>query len=420
MNALGRHILVEYYNCSSEVLNDVTTIENSMVEAAQSADATVINSSFHHFSPYGVSGVVVIQESHLAIHTWPEYGYAAVDLFTCGDEINPWICFEYLKKAFKSESHSAMEMNRGQQELLEKKEFNIQGMRDMTPPELKIARNVWLTDKNDSIASSFRHTGEILFREKSPYQMVEVLDTYAYGKMLVIDKMVMTTEKDEFVYHEMITHPAMLMHKEPKNILVIGAGDGGTIKELFKHSSVEKITMVEIDEVVVKASKLHLPEISKEFSNPKLELIIGDGIQYVADAKDETYDLVIIDSSDPVGPAEGLFSEVFFQNVYRILKKDGIMTAQSESPRFNEKACQELFEVYDKVFGASNVYPYIAQIPTYPSGQWAFAYATKSGLSPKTDFDRNMKGLKDLKYYNEDLHFGAFALPNFVKELLNK
>lgn len=420
MNALGRHILVEYYNCSAEVLNDVSTVENSMVAAAQAADATVINSSFHHFSPYGVSGVVVIQESHLAIHTWPEYGYAAVDLFTCGDEINPWICFDFLKKAFQSESHSAMEMNRGQQELLEKKEFNIQGMRDMTSPEHKIARNVWLTDKNDSIASSFRHTGEILFREKSPYQMVEVLDTYAYGKMLVIDKMVMTTEKDEFVYHEMIAHPAMLLHKEPKNILVIGAGDGGTVKELFKHSVVEKITMVEIDEVVVNAAKEHLPEIAIELTNPKLELIIGDGIQYVKDAKDKTFDLVIIDSSDPVGPAEGLFSVAFFENVHRILKDDGIMTAQSESPRFNEKACQELFEVYDQVFGAANVFPYLAHIPTYPSGQWAFAFCSKSGINPKTDFNRDMKGLTDLKYYNEDLHFGAFALPNFVKDLLKK
>ncbi|MGB0885731.1 MAG: polyamine aminopropyltransferase [Chitinophagales bacterium] len=420
MNALGRHILVEYYNCSSEILNDVTIIENSMVEAAKAADATVINSSFHHFSPYGVSGVVVIQESHLAIHTWPEYGYAAVDLFTCGDEINPWICFEYLKKAFKSETHSAMEINRGQLELLEKKAFNIQGTRDITAPELKIARNVWLTDKNDSIASSFRHTGEILFREKTPFQTVEVLDTYAYGKMLVIDKMVMTSEKDEFVYHEMITHPAMLLHKNPKNILVIGAGDGGTIKELFKHSSIEKITMVEIDEAVVNASKAHFPEISKEFANPKLELIIGDGIQFVKDAKDKTYDIVIIDSSDPVGPAEGLFSETFFANVYRILKQDGIMAAQSESPRFNEQACQELFEVYDKVFGTENVHPYLAYIPTYPSGQWAFAFCSKSGIHPSKDFNDSLGNLKDLKYYNEALHYGAFALPNFVKELLGK
>ncbi|MGB1018776.1 MAG: polyamine aminopropyltransferase [Chitinophagales bacterium] len=420
MNALGRHILVEYYNCSSEILNDVTIIENSMVEAAKAADATVINSSFHHFSPYGVSGVVVIQESHLAIHTWPEYGYAAVDLFTCGDEINPWICFEYLKKAFKSETHSAMEINRGQLELLEKKAFNIQGTRDITAPELKIARNVWLTDKNDSIASSFRHTGEIVFREKTPFQTVEVLDTYAYGKMLVIDKMVMTSEKDEFVYHEMITHPAMLLHKNPKNILVIGAGDGGTIKELFKHSSIEKITMVEIDEAVVNASKAHFPEISKEFANPKLELIIGDGIQFVKDAKDKTYDIVIIDSSDPVGPAEGLFSETFFANVYRILKQDGIMAAQSESPRFNEQACQELFEVYDKVFGTENVHPYLAYIPTYPSGQWAFAFCSKSGIHPSKDFNDSLGNLKDLKYYNEALHYGAFALPNFVKELLGK
>ncbi|MGB1248563.1 MAG: polyamine aminopropyltransferase, partial [Chitinophagales bacterium] len=264
---------------------------------------------------------------------------------------------------------------------------------------------------------------EILFKEKSPYQLVEVLDTYAYGKMLSIDKMVMTTDKDEYVYHEMIAHPAMLTHNAPKKVLVIGGGDGGTIREVLKHESVEQVVMVEIDGAVVEACKEHFPKIASQFDNPKLELIIGDGIEYVKNAAEKTFDVVIIDGSDPVGPAEGLFSKSFFQNVNRVLKDDGIMVAQSESPRFNENAFIDLFKVYDEVFGQQNVYPYTAYIPTYPSGMWAFAYCTKKSIN----IDRLQVGKivqfcqnNELDYYNLGVHQGAFSLPNFVKKMLGR
>ena len=133
MNALGRHILVEFYECSPELMNDVVHIENSMVAAAETAGATVINSTFHHFSPYGVSGVVVIQESHLAIHTWPEYGYAAVDLFTCGDSVDPWVSYTFLKEAFEAGHGSSMELRRGQLNLMKRNDFNLEGLREVSP-----------------------------------------------------------------------------------------------------------------------------------------------------------------------------------------------------------------------------------------------------------------------------------------------
>lgn len=422
---LGRHILVEFYDCDPQIMNDVVQIEQFMVLAAKEAQATVVNSTFHHFSPYGVSGVVVIEESHLAIHTWPEFGYAAVDIFTCGSSVNPWISYKFLEKNFKAGYGSSMELLRGQKHLLSRKDFEFAPKRDQDAPSagVKHNRNIWFTDRDENIALSLRHTGDVLFREQSQYQKVQVLETYAYGKALTIDGMFMTTEKDEYVYHEMISHVPVLSHGNAKNILVIGGGDGGTVRELLRHKSVEKVTMVEIDEAVVRACKEHLPNIAASFDDPRLELIIGDGIEYVAKADAEAYDLIIVDGSDPVGPAKGLFSDEFYENVHRALNANGVLVAQGESPRFNEHAFVDLRRCFRKVFGAEHVWNYFFFVPTYPSGMWSFALCTKGDLNPlnSVDVDALEKFSDDngLRYYNGHIHKAAFATPNFVKTLLN-
>lgn len=423
-HALGNHILVEFMGCDPHVMNDVSSIERDMVGAAQKAGATVINSTFHHFSPYGVSGVVVIQESHLAIHTWPEYGYAAVDLFTCG-EMDAWISFDYLKEKFGAKQYSALEMKRGAIQLLERNEFDISSMREKAGewrnPEM-YTRNVWFTDKDDSQALSLRFTGEIFYDVQSPFQRVRILESYKYGKMLTLDDMVMTTEKDEFHYHEMISHPALFTHGNAKNILVIGGGDGGTIREILRHEGVEKVTMVEIDGEVIEACKIHLPKIAAAFDNPKLDLKVADGIAFVKEAADEAYDIVIVDGSDPVGPAEGLFSVEFYKNCYRILKPGGILVAQGESPKFNEKAFSELNFTLRGIFGQDNAPVSLFFVPTYPTGMWSFQYGLKGAAQPKTiSKDSEIEAFADakgLRYYNADVHKGSFATPNFVKALL--
>lgn len=431
MKALGRHILVEFTQCKADVLNDVSAIEKAMVEAAQIAGATVINSTFHHFSPYGVSGVVVIQESHLAIHTWPEYRYAAVDLFTCGDTVDPWVSFEFLKKAFEA-SYSALEMNRGSTHLL-KKGAALQ----VKPNEAeevdykngyKINRNVWFTDKDDNQALSLRYTGDVFFDERSDFQRVRILESIAYGKMLAIDDMVMCTERDEHHYHEMIVHPALQIFESVtgpvKNVLVIGGGDGGTIREVCKYPSLEKVTMVEIDEAVVRASKMHLPTIASEFSNPKLNLIIGDGIKFVAEAKPESYDVIIVDGSDPAGPAEGLFTADFYNNCKKALKTNGVLVTQGESPMFHSETFVELNQCLKKVFSPTQVHSMLFHATTYPSGMWSLQMAIKGQFHPVKDFNKEnatrFVKSKDLHYYNEDLHSAAFTLPTFVQRMLNK
>jgi spermidine synthase len=425
-NALGNHILVEFMGCDPHIMNDVSSIERDMVGAAQKAGATVINSTFHHFSPYGVSGVVVIQESHLAIHTWPEYGYAAVDLFTCG-EMDAWISFDFLKECFGAKNYSALEMKRGSVNLLTRNDFDISSMREKASersnPEM-YTRNVWFTDKDDSQALSLRFTGEVFYDVQSPFQRVRILESYKYGKMLALDDMVMTTEQDEFHYHEMISHPAMFTHGNVKNVLVIGGGDGGTVREILRHEGVEKVTMVEIDGEVIKSCKEFLPNIAAAFDNPKLELIVDDGIAFIKEATPASYDLIIVDGSDPVGPAEGLFSVSFYTNCYKALKADGILVAQGESPKFNEKAFAELNHTLQDIFGADKAPVSLFFVPTYPTGMWSFQYGLKGNTHPKAvqkaDEIDAFVDTKGLRYYNADVHTGSFATPNFVKALLKK
>ncbi len=426
MDALGNHILVEFTGCSPEVMNDVITIEREMVEAAVQAEMTVINSTFHHFSPYGVSGVVVVQESHLAIHTWPEYGYAAVDIFTCGPT-NIWAAFDHLEKIFQSKNYSAIQMKRGVLNLLDRLDFDLRSMRSQAQGRAnpdKFTRNVWFTDKDDYQALSLRYTGEVLYEEQSDYQKVRVLESYKYGKMLALDEMVMTTIEDEFHYHEMISHPAMFAHGSAKNILVIGGGDGGTVRELLKHN-VEKVTMVEIDDKVVEACKEHLPQIAASFDDPRLELRIEDGIKFVQEAQDASYDLLIVDGSDPVGPAEGLFSVSFYENCKRLLKDKGILVAQGESPKFNDGAFKELNHTLQDIFGPTNTKVNLFFVPTYPTGMWSFQWGVKGDIEP-LDMEvieeriSSYPKQNEFRYYNVDIHRSAFALPNFVKQMIEK
>jgi spermidine synthase len=236
--------------------------------------------------------------------------------------------------------------------------------------------------------------------------------------------MVMTTENDEFHYHEMISHPSIFTMPNAKNVLVIGGGDGGTVREILRHENIEKVTMVEIDGAVIDACKEFLPNIAAAFDNPKLELIVDDGIAFLKNATPNTYDIIIVDGSDPVGPAEGLFSVEFYTNCYNALKETGILVAQGESPKFNEKAFKELNHTLQDIFGKENAPVSLFYVPTYPTGMWSFQYGLKGNVHPKNITNVNQIAdfatKKGLRYYNEDIHFASFATPNFVKNLISK
>lgn len=251
------------------------------------------------------------------------------------------------------------------------------------------------------------------------FQRIDVFDSEEFGRVLVLDGYLMITEKDEFIYHEMITHVPMAVNPNVKNVLVIGAGDGGTVRELTRYNTIENIDMVEIDKAVVDVCKEYFPQTASKLTDSRVNIFYEDGLKYVR-RKNNEYDLIIVDSTDPFGPGEGLFTKEFYGNCYTALKDNGILINQHESPYYSDdaKAMSRTHKQIQSVFPVSTVYQ--VHIPTYPSGHWLFGFASK-GLLPVEDLkadEWNSLGF-NTKYYNTDVHKGAFYLPNYVKELLN-
>ncbi len=403
-----------------------------MVEAAELAGATIVSSSFHHFSPYGVSGVVVIQESHLAIHTWPEYGHAAIDLFTCGDTLDAEKSFAHLENVFGAESHSRLEMQRGSLASLTRTDFIPKFQRKKESPKPRVERSHWFTDKDENQALSLRTTGSALFSEKSPFQTVRVFQSPAYGKFLTLDGAIMCAERDEAHYHEMLVHPLGSLARGTSrvsaapelDVLIIGGGDGGALREVLRYPEVKKVTVVEIDETVVRAVRAHFPRQASAFDDPRVELRIEDGVAFAAAKSGASYDWILIDSADPKGPAEGLFSERFFRDCHRILRTEGWIAAQGESPVSHEAAFVGLHRCLKTVFGEGSAHVGLFHATTYPSGMWSVHIAGKTPFSPvdTVDLARTAEFARgqELHYYNEAIHRGTFALPSFVSRLLSR
>lgn len=274
-------------------------------------------------------------------------------------------------------------------------------------------RGVWFTELQwDNLCISCA-VKEVLHREKTPYQELQVLDTYTWGRMLVLDGAIQTTIEDEFVYHEMITHVPLNTHPNPKRVLVIGGGDGGTIREIVKHDTVEKATLVEIDEAVINAAKKYLPEISVALTgNPKVEVLIEDGIKHVEE-KENYYDVIIVDSTDPVGPAVGLFSKEFYASIHKALKDDGIFVAQTESIFYDKKLISRVYKDVSSLFPITKIY--LASVPTYPAG-WCFTLGSKVH-DPEIIDPAKIRSF-ETKYYTPQVHKASFALPRFVTDYL--
>jgi spermidine synthase len=260
---------------------------------------------------------------------------------------------------------------------------------------------------------------EQLYSKQSDFQHIAILDTVEYGRALILDGCMMVTEKDEFIYHDMIVHVPMATNLDIKKVLVIGAGDGGAIRELTRYQSIERIDMVEIDEEVVKACQEYLPLTAEKLTDPRVHIYYEDGLKFVRRKKNE-YDLILVDSTDPFGPGEGLFTKEFYGNCYNALTEKGILINQHESTYYEYyvDAMKRAHQRIKETFPIAKVYQ--AHIPTYPSGHWLFGYASKhyDPLKDLKEEEWNALGIKT-KYYNTKLHQGAFALPNYVKEQLN-
>ncbi|CAH8767986.1 polyamine aminopropyltransferase [Paenibacillus dendritiformis] len=271
---------------------------------------------------------------------------------------------------------------------------------------------LWFTEKQTDSFGITAKIRETYVNEQTPFQHLVMLETEEFGRMLVLDGMVMTTVKDEFVYHEMVAHPALVTHPNPKKVLVVGGGDGGVMREIMKHPSVEKAVLVDIDGKVIEYSKKYLPEIACELDNPRVEVQVNDGYMHILNSKNE-YDVIMVDSTEPVGPAAPLFERGFYQGIYDALKDDGLFVAQTDNPWFKADLIQKVNRDVKEIFPIVRVYA--ANIPTYPSGMWTFTMGSKKHDPLKVE-EASIPEM-ETKYYSPRLHHAAFVLPKFVEDL---
>lgn len=277
---------------------------------------------------------------------------------------------------------------------------------------------LWYTEEHTENVRFSIKVDKQLYSGQSEFQRIDVFESREFGTFFTLDGLMMVTEKDEFIYHDMIVHIPMATNPKIKNVLVIGAGDGGTVRELTRYNCIENIDMVEIDEMVVDVCRKYLPQTACKLDDPRVHLHFEDGLRFVR-TKENAYDLIIVDSTDPFGPGEGLFTKEFYGNCYKALKEDGILVNQHESPYYESyaKAMNRAHKRIKELFPVCRVYQ--AHIPTYPSGHWLFGFASKK-YDPLKDLNEeawNSLGIKT-KYYNTDIHRGCFALPSYVKEHL--
>jgi len=277
---------------------------------------------------------------------------------------------------------------------------------------------MWFTEKHTPDVKFSIRVDRQLYTGQSEFQRIDVFESPEFGRFLTLDGYMMLTERDEFIYHEMIVHVPMAVHPAAKNALVIGAGDGGVIRELCRYPEIEQIDMVEIDPLVVAVCREYLPQTACSLGDERVRIFYEDGLKFVR-SKSNQYDLIIVDSTDPFGPGEGLFTKEFYGNCYKALNEDGVMVNQHESPFYADDAiaCQRAHKRIVESFPISRVYQ--AHIPTYPSGHWLFGFASKK-YHPLKDLKADRWKAREMKtrYYTAELHRGAFMLPAYVEEML--
>lgn len=276
------------------------------------------------------------------------------------------------------------------------------------------ATEIWFTEKQTPDVHWSCRVKKTLYSKQTSYQQLDILETEPFGRMMILDGMVMLTEQDEFAYHELLTHVAMNTHPEAKQILIVGGGDGGAIREVLRHPTVKQVVLAEIDQTVIEAAKRFFPHIASSFDDERVEIQISDGMDYVQQHPNQ-FDVILVDSTEPIGPGEKLFTKRFYQAIHHALKADGLMVAQTESPWLNQSLIQQTYQHIAEIFPITRLY--MGSVPTYPSGTWTFTLGSKQYDPLKVD-ETKLFAPDETKYYHPQLHHALFQLPRFVQQLL--
>ena len=394
----GLHIVANLYRCGGDAryLTDAAELRRFCHDSINRAGLTILGDLFHEFDGGGVTGTVVLAESHLAIHTWPELQSVTLDVYVCNytqdNSAKARQVVTDLMEIYRPEEHVQHDV-----------------------PRDKRLMNEWLNEDY----GFFLRSSKLIESSKTRFQDLEIHETPQFGKLFRLDGCFMTSEREEFVYHETLTHPALTAHPAPKRVLIIGGGDGGAAEEVLKHPSIEQVIMVELDGKVVEIAREHFAAIHRgAFDNPKLKLLIEDGLKYLAETK-EKFDHIALDLPDPIGPATALYEEAFFRDCKRALAAGGILTLHMGSPWSRPERVKLLYARVAKLFKIAR--PYTMFIPLYGC-LWSMCVCSDStdvaAVSPgEIDIRIGNRGLTHLQYYNGSTHQALFALPNFVREL---
>ncbi|MEM4358980.1 MAG: polyamine aminopropyltransferase [Candidatus Bilamarchaeaceae archaeon] len=387
---------VDLIMCDSKKVESKETIEQWIIELCKLIDMKRYGephivyfgedprvkgySAFQLIETSGITG-------HFGIDQKTKAGYAYIDIFSC-KYFDPYKAAEFTKKWFGAADYK----------------INT------------IYRKAAFQEEEETLKGRALSIGikKLLHDEHSPFQHMQIFETDHFGRMMVLDGAVMLTEYDEFVYHEMIVHVPLLVHPNPQRVLVIGGGDGGAVREIAKHKCVNEIHMCEIDKMVVSAAKKYFPKVSCALNDPRLTIFCEDGSKFIKGKKDY-YDVILVDSSDPVGPAEPLFKEDFYRDLRDACRADGIVVTQSESMYYHQDLLKDMARFNKKLFPIYKYY--CANVPTYPSGVIGFSFCSKKYDPFKFD-EKRARELKGLQYYTPEMHKAAFALPKFFKELI--
>ena len=397
----GTHLLIDLWGATN--LGEIAPIDAALRAAAAACGASLLNIHLHHFGDgAGVTGVAIIAESHISIHTWPERGYAAVDVFMCG-ACDPAGAVSVLKAAFQPTTVRVTEERRG-----------------LATPEPCAPEPEWYDETLDPDLRQRLRISKVLHHEKTAHHDLMVFENPSLGRVLALDGAIQTTEGDEYVYHEMLTHTPILGHGRAKRVLIIGGGDGGVLREVLRHEGVERAVLVDIDETVIALSREHLPTLSNgAFDDPRAEIVIADGARFVHQTG-ERFDIVIVDSTDPIGPGEALFAESFYAGCKRCLMPGGILVTQNGVPAVQGFEVTQSHQRLSTHF--ADVAFYLAPVPTYHGGFMAFGWASDNAGVRATTLEtieaRYKAAAIATRYYNPEIHQAAFALPNDVRALM--
>jgi spermidine synthase len=286
---------------------------------------------------------------------------------------------------------------------------------EITAPETPVVRaarenNLWLTEEQtDNMRLSLR-VSRTLYQKKTPYQDLLIVDTPEYGRTLVLDGAIQLTERDEFCYSEMMAHVPLCAHPDPRRVLIVGGGDGAILREVLRHKTVEICTLIDIDREVIEASKRYLPTVGCELENPRADVRCMDALGYIETTSDR-FDVVIVDSTDPVEFAAGLFQAPFYTNIKKVLNPTGIVTELTESPFADTALMRQAIGEMRKVFPVVEMY--WGAVPTYPTGMWTYGAASLAP-NPATP----LRGVEGTRYYTNEIHKAAFVLPPFLRQLI--